>query len=529
LRIAAENSAFTGDFAWSINGEPYGVLAVSFKKPTLSLNNNKYIDSLGNIVDCNGYSYTNPIAVKKGDYVIFTAVSLSIYLTTIAKCTSDGTITGVCVTGTSDTTPQKFTYLVTEDGFLCFSGQTANGFDVRIINQINATNAIESLKLTSGATGTDLLPFEIGNIVISTSGWTYGGSTTHIRTPNGYAVHCKVGDVIKLTSYTSAHYKVGWKRSDNTYGTSDWLQTDFIVREEADYVMIVSAVPEATVTDVNDLASLARYEITRTVNDTYNYINTKNDYLKEKVTGLANHLLAPASPKFVMHRGYSSAAPENTIPAFVLAGKAGAFGIETDVYQTTDGVFVCMHDNDVSRTTNGTGNIYEKTYAEVQALTIDAGANIDQYPNLKVPTLAEYLAVCRRYGSVANIDIKRIASYEALITEIKNHGMIDSCVFSTDGEYGIKNVRQFTNAPIILFGYEGTTAAELCAIAELYTDVWVSPSISNISGISDVNAVHAKHIPVSAWATSNITTAETLISYGVDCITSDSIAKLSND
>ena len=66
--------------------------------------------------------------------------------------------------------------------------------------------------------------------------------------------------------------------------------------------------------------------------------------------------------KFVAHRGYSNGAPENTVPAFELAGENGFWGIETDIQESADGVFMCMHDEDIERTTDSGGAIGDYTY-----------------------------------------------------------------------------------------------------------------------------------------------------------------------
>jgi len=51
-------------------------------------------------------------------------------------------------------------------------------------------------------------------------------------------------------------------------------------------------------------------------------------------------------PEAVSHRGLRSAAPENSIPAFLDAIKAGAEGIELDVHASADGVVYVHHDFD---------------------------------------------------------------------------------------------------------------------------------------------------------------------------------------
>ena len=61
------------------------------------------------------------------------------------------------------------------------------------------------------------------------------------------------------------------------------------------------------------------------------------------------------------HRGASAHAPENTLKSFDLAWKMGADMVELDVHQTIDGHLVCIHDYEVSRTTNGNGLVSELT------------------------------------------------------------------------------------------------------------------------------------------------------------------------
>ena len=67
-----------------------------------------------------------------------------------------------------------------------------------------------------------------------------------------------------------------------------------------------------------------------------------------------------------------------------------------------------MHDDTIDRTTNGTGVVSDYTYAELQELYIDGGYGwSDTYANqLKIPTLLDYLKVCRKYNLIPYIEIK---------------------------------------------------------------------------------------------------------------------------
>ncbi|MDD4797256.1 MAG: glycerophosphodiester phosphodiesterase family protein, partial [Eubacteriales bacterium] len=57
------------------------------------------------------------------------------------------------------------------------------------------------------------------------------------------------------------------------------------------------------------------------------------------------------SIRYFAHRGVSSKAPENTMPAFELAVQHGVYGIELDVHLTRDGRLAVIHDETTRRTT----------------------------------------------------------------------------------------------------------------------------------------------------------------------------------
>ena len=72
-------------------------------------------------------------------------------------------------------------------------------------------------------------------------------------------------------------------------------------------------------------------------------------------------------PMRFAHRGLVQAAPENTIPAFQAAVDFGCEGIELDVRVSKDGVAIVVHDDSMTRMTDGknTAKICELTAAEI--------------------------------------------------------------------------------------------------------------------------------------------------------------------
>ncbi len=90
------------------------------------------------------------------------------------------------------------------------------------------------------------------------------------------------------------------------------------------------------------------------------------------------------------HRGAPCAAPENTLAAFQVARELGVDGVELDVRLSRDGEVVVRHDDFLERTTDGHGQVRERTLSELQCL--DAGAWFGpQYAGERIPTLRQVL------------------------------------------------------------------------------------------------------------------------------------------
>ena len=83
--------------------------------------------------------------------------------------------------------------------------------------------------------------------------------------------------------------------------------------------------------------------------------------------------------------------PENTLEAFAQGELEGAQMIELDVVHSLDGVLMVIHDEDVDRTTDGTGCVGDLTLAELKALDAGFGTSMEGM-GVTIPTLDEVLA-----------------------------------------------------------------------------------------------------------------------------------------
>jgi glycerophosphoryl diester phosphodiesterase len=135
-----------------------------------------------------------------------------------------------------------------------------------------------------------------------------------------------------------------------------------------------------------------------------------------------------SSPRIVGHRGLMRQAPENTLAGFAACMNL-RIGFEVDVRRTKDGRLVCLHDEDVQRTTDGKGKVSEMTLAELKKL--DAGAGFDPaFAGERVPTLDEVFVLMKskkHSGLLVTLDLKiddeRLGKDIARLA--KEHGVLD--------------------------------------------------------------------------------------------------------
>ncbi len=118
------------------------------------------------------------------------------------------------------------------------------------------------------------------------------------------------------------------------------------------------------------------------------------------------------------HRGFSGVAPENTIPAFEKACNEDYYAIECDVHLTKDEQWIICHNTTIDKTCNGEGNISDYTLEELRNFKVTYGHGIENYPDLQLPTLDEYLDLCKKYNKVPEIEIKRDGYYDTRLTDI---------------------------------------------------------------------------------------------------------------
>ena len=187
-----------------------------------------------------------------------------------------------------------------------------------------------------------------------------------------------------------------------------------------------------------------------------------------------NVLLDRSARPVIGHRGNRAHAPENTLESFAQAVAASADAIELDVRITADGIAVVMHDPDVRRTTNGTGEVERLTFDEIRAL--DAGARFTKdggatFPYLgkghRVPSFDEVLEAFPSTPII--IEIKTTSAARAVRHSIESHRAEDR-VLVDSLETGAMQV--FTDSRI---PFGATRADAIRAMMELTLHLPLTP------------------------------------------------------
>ena len=124
-------------------------------------------------------------------------------------------------------------------------------------------------------------------------------------------------------------------------------------------------------------------------------------------------------PRVCAHRGFSTAAPENTLAAYGAAVALGADEIEFDVWFTKDKKLVLAHDQKLERVSNGSGFITDYTYSEL--LQFDFGAKWGKaYEGLKIALFEDVLKKFSCH-TIMNIHIKTIDNKKEYDNELLNN------------------------------------------------------------------------------------------------------------
>lgn len=317
--------------------------------------------------------------------------------------------------------------------------------------------------------------------------------------------------------------KSGYRFAIHTFDENDvfvsdlsWKTADFTIEAGQGFKLIIAKVTE----DTSSIADVKEFYTALSVQTEF------KDYVDKRIDDVSgasifkNPYLQVNSAKLIRHMGYHNACPENTIPAFEASGKLRDWAIETDIQQTSDGYFVCIHDDTLDRTTSGTGNVADKTLAEIRAL------HIKNYPDLQVPTLEEYLTVCKMYGCLPVIEIKgTITNFVGVVDIIKDFGLYYDCVCigSKWSANGFRNATQDIPYLAVLqsaFYSDYNTEIEYM---KHYANSGVDLDITGTITKEMIEECHSNNMLVFAFTADTESDFKNMFALGVDGVTTNAV------
>lgn len=139
------------------------------------------------------------------------------------------------------------------------------------------------------------------------------------------------------------------------------------------------------------------------------------------------------------HRGLPVKFAENSLEGFRYAATHGAEGVEFDVHLTKDKVPVVMHDEEIDRTTEGSGYIKDYTLSEIRKFHLKNGE--------PMPMLRELFEVLQDKDSYINLEFKTNKVHdkgiEAIVLALaKEYHFAHPIIFSSFNYQTLKNCQR---------------------------------------------------------------------------------------
>ena len=223
----------------------------------------------------------------------------------------------------------------------------------------------------------------------------------------------------------------------------------------------------------------------------------------------------------VAHRGVSGIEKENTCAAFVAAGNRSYYGVETDVHRTGDGKFVICHDADLFRVAGEKINVEEVSLELSESVVLFDRDGTKDRNDLRPCALEDYIKICKKYEKHCVLELKSAFTDEeiAKIIEIINgFEYLENTTFISFTFDNLRKIRALL--PIQSAQYLFSEPSDRIFAAVLSEKLDVDVYHANLTK-ELVDKYHEAGLKVNCWTVDSKERAETLVSWGVDYITSN--------
>ncbi len=229
-----------------------------------------------------------------------------------------------------------------------------------------------------------------------------------------------------------------------------------------------------------------------------------------------------AETRIIAHRGFSSAAPENTLAAFNKAIETGADYFELDVHQSRDGKLVVIHDGSVDRvSSNGmTGKIADMDFREIRRVRAGYPKKFGEtYKNVRIPTLKQSLRAARGKIRVC-VEVKAPDIEAAVLKTVRALNMEKDVIIFSFGYDILKTFREL-DAEIPLLYLRSVVDSTVIADAAAIRATAIGAGRPTVITPEVLKSVRANGMELWQWTVNDPADMQRLLDLGVDGVITD--------
>lgn len=231
--------------------------------------------------------------------------------------------------------------------------------------------------------------------------------------------------------------------------------------------------------------------------------------------------ISKSNTKIIAHRGLSALETENTVAAFIAAGNHSYYAIETDVHRTKDGKYVVIHDDTTKRVSGMDFCVEETDFDTLRAITLFDIDDKTKRKDLYIPSLQEYILICKKYGKTAVLELKNAFKNEQIaeiINIIKDLGYLENTIFISFHFKNLIAIRKSNPKQQIQFLTSEFDDKILKSLVEYNCDLDIhyTKLTKEI-----VKKLHKNNLKVNCWTCDEKSKAQKLVKMGVDFITTN--------
>jgi glycerophosphoryl diester phosphodiesterase len=247
-----------------------------------------------------------------------------------------------------------------------------------------------------------------------------------------------------------------------------------------------------------------------------------------------------AQPLVIAHQGGDHLWPGNTLFAFEKAVALGVDVLEMDAHITKDGYIVLMHDEEVDRTTDGTGLVEELTLDQLRQLDAAYTWSEDEgktFPyrgqGIRAPALEELFQRFPQMRYLIEIKLTQNPIEKPLCDLIREHDMQDKVMIASFHDAVMQSFRE--TCPEVATSASRGEVTRFVLLGKAFLSSLTAPQYQSIQPPYDprqsmnipimterfIRQAHAKNIKVEPWTVNDPELMRQYIGWGVDGIITD--------